>query len=606
MVTHALVITSDRWLDSIAPFAGGVLFLALAATCIVIATSIRRTTERHAEELGRHRSERFLHQTLATMDAHIAILDATGTIILVNDAWRTFARENDGDVLRLCEGANYLAVCDRVQGHGDAAEHAGAMATAIRAAIAGASAGHIEEYSCHGDHERRWFQVTVRRVEFENEVFVCIVHQNVTRLREAIDSLNAAREVADAANRAKTEFLANMSHEIRTPMTAILGFTEILASDGDRSLAPPRRLECIETIQRNGEHLLSIINDILDISKIEAGRMSVELVPCDLQSLVRDVLSLMALKANERSIALEAEFVTSVPATILSDPMRLKQILVNLVGNAIKFTDAGIVRVRIATSPSYGGTLRFDVIDTGIGIAPQAQERIFGTFSQADTSITRRFGGTGLGLCISRRFAQMLGGDITVASALGKGSTFSLTIHAGAAPMQAHAAGELPPGPISFEAPTTARVDRTEPMPLRGTRILFAEDGPDNVRLITFHLRKAGAIVEAVENGRLAVERLTVSHTVDGPLIEPPPFDLLVTDMQMPEMDGYAAATLLRQRGSTMPIVALTAHAMTDDIDRCLAAGCDTYATKPIDRAALTEVCVRAMMLAAARSQRAA
>ena len=409
----------------------------------------------------------------------------------------------------------------------------------------------------------------------------------------ALDAVNAqlvvAKAEAEAANKSKSEFLANMSHEIRTPMTAILGFADLLANDGDRSAAPRQRLESIDTINRNGEHLLSIINDILDISKIEAGKMTVEKIDTSPSQIVHDAVSLMEVKASSKGLVLNAVCETPIPTVVQTDPVRLRQILVNLIGNAIKFTETGSVTLRVRYDSTGDGVLSFAVADTGIGMTSEQVSRLFEAFVQADASTTRRHGGTGLGLQISRRLAQMLGGDIDVVSEPGKGSVFTATVAASTA------------GACALEQPTefngshtpmeSTTVESSDGQPLRGMRILLAEDGPDNQRLISFHLRRAGASVSIAPNGRRAVESLTTDGTVDGPLQQPPLFDMLLTDMQMPEMDGYAVAQTLRRKGSDLPIVALTAHAMLSDRDRCIAAGCDGYATKPIDKAGLVQIC---------------
>lgn len=442
-----------------------------------------------------------------------------------------------------------------------------------------------------------WVDSTIvpyRNAEGEIEKFVSI-RFDVTAQKKAEEALVAAQAQAEAANAAKTEFLANMSHEIRTPMTAILGFTDLLATDGHRERAPHRRLEYIETIRRNGEHLLEIINDILDISKIEAGKMNVERVPTQPASCVLDVLSLMDVRAKAKGILFEAIFENDVPVTIQTDPVRVRQILVNLVGNALKFTEMGSVVLKIRTD-AENQMIHFSVTDTGIGMDAKQINKLFGAFVQADASTTRKFGGTGLGLRISKRLAEMLGGDISVQSELGKGSTFTASIACG----DLTGVEMLPPdqaaAPVREATPSTGEINSAPQTPqalLQGMRILLAEDGPDNQRLIAHFLRKAGAEVTVVENGKLAVESLTVDNTLAGDLLDPMPFDLLVTDMQMPEMDGYAATRLLRSRGCTLPIVALTANAMSSDMERCLKAGCDGYATKPIDKHSLIECCLR-------------
>lgn len=390
----------------------------------------------------------------------------------------------------------------------------------------------------------------------------------------------ALKESADAANQYKSEFLANMSHEIRTPMTAILGFSEILQhalADGD---IPVRHAESIRTIRANGEHLLTLINDILDLSKVEAGKMYVEAVPCSICQIVSEVAATMRIRSAQKGLALNVKYIFPVPSIILSDPVRLRQILINLVGNAVKFTDHGVVEIciRCEGGSGRGSTLAIDITDTGIGLTAEQSERLFKAFSQADGTTTRRFGGTGLGLAVSRRLSQILGGDISVVSIPGKGSTFTVTLDAGdltGVPMIAGAE----------EAVVAAPQFNNTPTPRLCGRILLAEDGPDNQRLISMLLTKAGAEVIIAENGRAAVEAVEMS------VAKGRPFGMILMDMQMPELDGYAATTRLRALGVMTPIVALTAHSMVGDREKCIAAGCDDYASKPIDRAKLLAVC---------------
>lgn len=396
---------------------------------------------------------------------------------------------------------------------------------------------------------------------------------DVTEATEREEALTAAQELAEAASRSKTEFLANMSHEIRTPMTAILGYADLLAEEARAAGARAEWLEWISTIKRNGDHLLSIISDILDISKVEAGKMDIDSVPTCPEQLVREVLELMSVKAQAKGLTIEASF-NDLPECIATDPVRLRQILMNLVGNAIKFTELGGVRIEAQREKDAPGRLRVDVIDTGIGMDESQCGRLFQAFSQVDTSTTRRFGGTGLGLQISRRLARMLGGDIQVSSKPGEGSTFTLTFAA------VEATGAAAAQRAETRAPAA---DAQAGRALENMRILLAEDGPDNQRLITHHLRRAGAVVRVVETGKLAIQALTEDGSMSAPLRSPPPFDVLLTDMQMPEMDGYAVARLLRRWGSGLPIVALTAHSMSGDERKCLDAGCDAYASKPID-----------------------
>jgi PAS domain S-box-containing protein len=387
-----------------------------------------------------------------------------------------------------------------------------------------------------------------------------------------------ARVAAESANRAKSEFLANMSHEIRTPMTAVLGYADLLL-DPDQTVSD--RLNHVNVIRRNGQHLLGLINDILDLSKIEAGQLQVERIRCSSGQLLSEVASTMRVPAAEKKLEFSVGVDGVIPETILTDPMRLSQILINLVGNAVKFTQAGSVRVtgQLLERPDGRAPLMcFRVRDTGIGMDAEQAAKIFEPFAQADNSTTRRFGGTGLGLSISRRLAHELGGDIVVESVPGRGSTFTLTIDPG--PLAgvrlqsfcSEAVSDLHAGPSAWRPSST----------LRG-RILLAEDGADNRQLLSYYLTKAGAEVATAENGRLACEAVAAAAR------EGRPFDLVLMDMQMPELDGYGAAAKLRSSGVTVPIIALTAHAMSHDRAKCLAAGCTDYLSKPVDKVRLVQ-----------------
>ncbi len=384
--------------------------------------------------------------------------------------------------------------------------------------------------------------------------------------------LAAAKDAAEAGARAKSEFLANMSHEIRTPMSAILGNTELLR---DAAISRADEADALEAIARNGEHLLSVINDILDLSKIEAGQMPVEHVSTNPADVIRDVAESLRAQADAKGLGMSWQVEPDVPAAIITDPTKLRQILFNLLSNAIKFTHRGTVSV--TASVEHGDKrkgLAITVTDTGIGLTTDQVSRLFQPFTQADTSTTRRFGGTGLGLHISKSLVTMLGGTIEVQSIPGNGSTFRFSVPAIETATRA-ANQPLAAPPPHASAPSTT--------PLQGAHVLIAEDGEDNRRLISRFLERAGATVLSVENGRKAIDAAVAGRE----------FRLILMDMQMPEIDGYDAARRLRELGCSVPIIAVTAHAMASDREKCLNAGCDEYMVKPVKRDALVRLAAR-------------
>jgi len=388
--------------------------------------------------------------------------------------------------------------------------------------------------------------------------------------REA--ELTSARALAEQANRSKSDFLANMSHEIRTPLTSILGYADLITCDQpDQSTIHSH----VETIRKSGQHLLTIINDILDISKIEAGQLTIKFSRFDLPDLVKEVVSTFEVPAANKNLALRAVIEGKVPATLYSDQLRLRQILINLVGNAVKFTSAGSVEIRIRFEAGRPDRILFDVCDTGIGIAPDLVKHLFEPFTQADSSISRRFGGTGLGLVICRRLAKLLRGAISVASVPGKGSTFTLKVATKCESEETWIES------LETRKRTDVKSTKEDERQLTG-RVLLAEDNPENQRLFRFLLEKAGLTVEIAEDGERAVEVIAQADSE---------FNLVLMDIQMPKMDGYAATRLLRARNFEMPIIALTANAMTEDREQCLQVGCDDFLPKPVDRRQLLNVC---------------
>jgi PAS domain S-box-containing protein len=395
---------------------------------------------------------------------------------------------------------------------------------------------------------------------------VLISLDDVTVLEEHKVQLSEAKEEAEAANKAKSDFLANMSHEIRTPMNAILGFTEVLRR-GYRSSEEERQRH-LSTIHASGEHLLQLINDILDLSKIESGRLEVEKLRVAPHLVIQQVIGALAGKAEEKDISLELEIDGGIPETIQSDPTRLRQIVTNLVSNAVKFTDKGGVRI-VARLDDDGPApvFRIDVVDTGIGLKAEALDSIFEPFVQADSSVTRQFGGTGLGLDISRRFARLLGGDIAVRSEPGRGSTFSVSIEPG--PLD----GVRRLEPDEALAMTEAGAEETQGhWVFPPSRVLVVDDGEENCELVALVLGEVGIEVESAENGQVGVTKALAT-----------PFDAILMDMQMPVMDGYTATSRLREEGLETPILALTANAMKGFERECMEIGCTGYLTKPVD-----------------------
>ena len=422
------------------------------------------------------------------------------------------------------------------------------------------------------------------------------VHSRIRRQRDQILSLMqstaAARDDAEVASRAKGAFLATMSHEIRTPLTAIAGFADVLL---DPNGVKDERISAAATIRRNAQHLLTILNDILDMSKIEAGKLEVESIPCSPAQILQDVEQLLAAKAREKQLAFDLIASGPLPAKITSDPTRIKQALINLVSNAIKFTNQGGVRILVECN-ARDQRMTIRVQDDGIGMSRDQILRLFNPFTQADNSMTRRFGGTGLGLFITKNITERLGGSLALDSAPGKGSVFTLTLPTG--PLQGvewvqltkREAPTLLPVEVAPAAATPASpTPTTQPAsgPLQGT-ILLVEDGPDNQRLISMILKKQGATVDIAENGELGLHKALEAWHAGKP------YDLILMDMQMPVMDGYTASGELRNQKYPLQIVALTAHALKGEQQHCIDAGCDACLTKPIDKPVfLREVAAR-------------
>jgi PAS domain S-box-containing protein len=403
------------------------------------------------------------------------------------------------------------------------------------------------------------------------------VRERTAELEATNKFLERANCLAESANRAKSEFLANMSHEIRTPMTAILGFCDLLAFP---NVSQSEQREFVEEIQRNGKALLKLIGDILDLSKIEAEKLTLEKTEYHLRQIIDDVMPVVWIQAEQKKLAVNVDYRFPLPETIHTDPVRLCQILLNLTSNAVKFTAQGSLCLTIRCLREADGLakMQFVVSDTGIGIPADRIGGLFQPFMQVDGSASRRYGGTGLGLAISKRLAKALGGEIEVASELGKGSAFTLTIDPGSLD-----------GVRMLQSPQAIVAAGVEPLPngpeplLRG-RLLLVEDDPSIQRIVRQLLKKMGLEVTVAGNGQLACDLAEKSKA------EGMPYDLILMDIQMPKMNGYETTQWFHQHGWQVPIVALTAHTMVGDREKCLAAGCDDYIAKPIDVARLRHV----------------
>lgn len=420
------------------------------------------------------------------------------------------------------------------------------------------------------DYSQRVFRKATDEIGFLYRAFNRLldqVQQNEAKLMTAKNQISEAKQKAETANQAKTDFLANMSHEIRTPLTGILGFTDLMIGRDDLPIR--ERIEYLHTIRRSGRHLLSLINDILDLSKIEAGQFTFEITPVNPHQVLSEVVSVLRAKAIEKDLSFDYRWISDIPEAIEIDGNRLKQVLLNLLGNAIKFTHHGGVAITSRVRQLNDKWLfEVDIEDTGVGIPANKLDQIFDPFMQADNSVTRKFGGTGLGLAISKKITRLMNGRLDVASELGVGSTFRLQYEIPSLQQISFVTADVADGFKTVEnnqSPTNLK--------LYGVQILLAEDGETNRKFFRIVLERAGAEVSVAENGQIALNKAI--HTR---------YDLILMDMQMPVMDGYKATAELREHGYEGPIIALTAHAMTGDRIKCINVGCNDYITKPISQ----------------------
>lgn len=462
---------------------------------------------------------------------------------------------------------------DRVCSTGEASEHEGVL--------------------CDVYGQPYWYRATLlpQCDETGQVEYIVVVSINITDYHQAEEKLRFANAQltqktkrtqelarrAEKSNLAKREFLANMSHEIRTPMTAILGYAESLAD----TASTPEQANAVSIIRQNGSHLIEIINDMLDLSSIEAGKIRIDRAHHCPRKIVSEVVKLVEPRAIEKGLDINVEYVDAVPTSIQTDATRLRQILINLLGNAIKFTDSGAIDLVVRFTPdSRHPRMQFDVHDTGIGMTAEQTAKLFEPFTQADTSTTRRFGGTGLGLAISKRFAQLLDGDIAVVKTKpGVGTLVRATIATGAA-----TGSQLIGGPRAT-VDQLHHVDGTlASQPLAGCKIMVVDDSIDMRRLFSMILQQAGADVSFAEDGAEGLEAALDIYARGEQ------FDCILMDMQMPVMSGYEATARLRRAGYSGPVIAVTAHCMDGDEERCIRAGCNSYTTKPIEKTELIKL----------------
>lgn len=411
------------------------------------------------------------------------------------------------------------------------------------------------------------------------QMFVELAQQREL-LQSHVRELERLRLEADAANIAKSQFLANMSHEIRTPLAAVMGFAELIAKG---QVSPSETHELVAAVERNGSLLLRLIDDILDLSKIEANKLEFEKAEFNLVELLRDINSTLSFRAQEKGLRLDFQTPQNLPIYYISDATRIKQVLLNIIGNAIKFTASGTVKVSVSIQQNLLGVsgqqdskvfdrLLFEIVDQGVGLTREQADRLFEPFRQADPSTRRQFGGSGLGLVISRQIARALGGDIKlVSSAPHKGSTFAVEMLL----ERSESVHEDKSVTAKLE---DALVSKKENVDLRFKHILAVDDSPDNLTLISLFLKDTQAEITYVENGIKAIQQVQTKN-----------FDLILMDIQMPGMDGHQTTEEIRKLGFQGPIIALTAHAIRSEHDRCRKAGCDTVLTKPVNRQALLD-----------------